>query len=126
MSMAELGTSSPARRHSRRTTWLLGGPLNLVLGVVAVVPVVGTLVGTQAVAYKLGWTPVRVIDPDEYEAVLLFTVLGWLFFLPVVYGLNRLVLRRSTVPGRHYWPVTAVLLVVPYLVLSLRTGPMVW
>jgi len=111
---------------SARVTWLLGVPLNLALGMVALVPLVATLFAIHAVAHKLGWAIYSPVDPDEHDVVVLVIVLGWLTFLPAAYGLNRLVLRRATVPVRRFWLVAGIAVVTPYLALCLRSAAVLW
>jgi hypothetical protein len=109
-----------------RKTWLLGVPLNLALGVCALVPLIATLFAIHAVAHKLGWAIYSPVDPDEHEVVVLAIVLGWLLLLPAAYALNRLVLRRATVPVRGFWLVAGIAMVAPYLALCLRADAVLW
>jgi hypothetical protein len=109
-----------------RKTWLLGVPLNLALGVCALVPLIATLFAIHAVAHKLGWAIYSPVDPDEHEVVVLVIVLGWLLLLPAAYALNRLVLRRATVPVRGFRLVAGIAMVTPYLALCLRADAVLW
>lgn len=117
---------APGKQHSTQATWLFSVPLNLALGVLALAPLVSTLVGIHAVAHELGWADLSMVDSDEHEVVILVCAFSWLVFAPTAYGLNRLVLRRSAMPGRRYWLLAGVLLIVPYLVVCQSNGAIVW
>jgi hypothetical protein len=121
-----MGQPKSAAPHSARATWLFSVPLNVTLGVFALAPLTVTLFAIHAVAHQLGWARFSPVDPDEHEAIVLMIVLGWLIFVPVAYLLNRLLLRRATVPGHRFWLVAAVAMAMPYLALCLRTNAVVW
>jgi cobalamin synthase len=66
------------------------------------------------------------VNSDEHEVIALIVAFSWLTFLPFAYGLNRLILRKSAMRARRYWPIVSFLLTVPYFVACLLIGAVMW
>lgn len=97
--------------------WVAGAVLNVGLGVLAVWPVGFAVILGWAILARLG---LARIDPTLVDDGLVpIAVLAggtWLFLLPLFLGLNALVVRKSGVDKRVYWPLAVGLLIAPYLV----------
>lgn len=93
----------------------LGVLLNLLLGLLAVVPVVFTLTALMDLAQELGLARDSPVDEGEGGVAVTVAVVGLAVLLPPFYGLNRMLRRHAaTVPGLVYWVLAVVVLFVPF------------
>ncbi|MER6255425.1 hypothetical protein ABT224_29145 [Streptomyces sp. NPDC001584] len=97
----------------RRRWWIAAG-VNLLMGVPAVVPVwLLWYLAVNGPLAELGWT---VREPTENDGMMLWLVI----VVPVVTAFvllwwlaNHFVRRRNTAAARVYWPVCALMTLVP-------------
>jgi hypothetical protein len=94
--------------------WVIGVPMNLALGLAGYYPVLSLWLLGTAVVQEWGWAPYdSSLVEDGFAPIVLFVGVTWLFFLPVVVGLNHVVTRVTAVrrpPGR----AAALLVAVPF------------
>jgi uncharacterized membrane protein YhaH (DUF805 family) len=103
-----------SRRISTQAAWALCVPVNLVLALLAYWPLAMLFLLSYAVAGELGWaTSDPGLTDDGFTPMIFFVVVLWLVFLPIMIGLNSLVVRRAPDLPRAYWLVSALLIVLP-------------
>ncbi|WP_439380932.1 hypothetical protein [Amycolatopsis lexingtonensis] len=108
----------PRRELRPRHVWLIGVPLNLLLAVPCAYPVAFAMLGTQVLAWELGWGTAdpTVVDDGAGFAIGLGLV-SLVFAGLVVFGLNALfAFRAPRLKAGPYWLAVALLVVVPGIV----------
>lgn len=89
--------------------------MNLALGVAGHYPMVALWLLGTAVVQERGWaTPDPTLLDDGWFPIVLVVGVTWLFFLPIVVGLNLVVTRVTAVRRPPYRLAAALLLVVPF------------
>ena len=107
-------SSRVSRRISAEAAWVICVPLNLALALLAYVPLLMVYVLGFAVAGELGWaTRERSLLSEGFGPLIGQFMLAWAIFLPIMIGLNSLVVRRTVGLTKAYWLVSALILLIP-------------
>lgn len=98
--------------------WLIGVPLNLLLAIPCAYPVAFAMLGTQVLAWELGWgTPDPTVVDEGAGFVIMLGLISLVFAGLVVAGLNALfAFRAPQLKAGRYWLGVALLVVVPDIV----------
>ncbi|MGW4115377.1 hypothetical protein ACWEFJ_31255 [Actinosynnema sp. NPDC004786] len=109
------GRVAARRRGPAWAGWAIGVPMNLALGVAGHYPMVALWLLGTAVVQESGWaTPDPTLLDDGWFPIVLVVGVTWLFFLPVVVGLNLVVTRVTAVRRPPYRLAAALLPAVPF------------
>ncbi|WP_370964096.1 hypothetical protein [Amycolatopsis sp. cg9] len=108
----------PRRELRPRHVWLIGVPLNLLLAVPCAYPVAFAMLGTQVLAWELGWgTADPTVVDDGAGFVIGLGLVSLVFAGLVVFGLNALfAFRAPQLKAGRYWLAVALLVVLPGIV----------
>ncbi len=108
----------PSRQLRPHQVWLIGVPLNLLLAIPCAYPVAYAMLGTQVLAWELGWgTPDPTVVDDGAGLVIGLGLVALVLAGLVVAGLNALfAFRAPQLKAGRYWLAVALLVVVPDIV----------
>lgn len=116
-----------ARQRSKpwTSTWPLSVVVNASLGYLGIFPFLFLqYVLSNTVFYKLGWTEGDPTFNDGALIPFLLAAVGTLVMLALFAALNYLIVRAGAVAARWYWSVSAVVLLIPFVLINI--WPELW
>jgi hypothetical protein len=112
------------RRISAEAAWAICVPLNLAMALLAYLPLLVVYVIGFAVAGDLGWvTREPSLLSEGYAPLIGQFMLAWGLFLPIMIGLNGLVVRRTVGLTKAYWLVSALVVLIPNAIVIYLNNP---